>query len=112
MAELGGLVLGYAAGALSTLSPRVLPLLPIILFGVLEQRAWGPLALAAGLSASFAGVGIFLVSLDYSLGIDPTAFRLGAAALILIIASFSWFQRFRTGLLAIAHHHMADRAAH
>jgi cytochrome c-type biogenesis protein len=85
MAELGGLVLGYAAGALSTLSPCVLPLLPIILLGALEQHAWGPLALAAGLSASFAGVGIFLVSLGYSLGIDPTAFRLGVAALILII---------------------------
>src|SRR6516162_10672882 len=38
-----------------------------------------------GLSASFGGVGIFLVSLGYSLGIDPTAFRLGAATLILII---------------------------
>jgi cytochrome c-type biogenesis protein len=85
MVELGGLGLGYAAGALSTLSPCVLPLLPIILFGAIEQHAWGPVALAAGLSASFAGVGIFLVSLGFSLGIDPTAFRLGAAALILII---------------------------
>jgi cytochrome c-type biogenesis protein len=85
MAELGGLALGYAAGALSTLSPCVLPLLPIILFGAIEQHAWGPVALAAGLSVSFASVGIFLVSLGFSLGIDPTAFRLGAAALILII---------------------------
>jgi cytochrome c-type biogenesis protein len=47
MAELGGLALSYAAGALSTLSPCVLPLLPI--------------------------------------SIDPTGFRLGVAALILII---------------------------
>ena len=85
MAELGGIALSYAAGVLSTLSPCVLPLLPIILLGALEQHAWGPVALAAGLSASFAGVGIFLVSLGYSLDIDPTAFRLGVAALILII---------------------------
>jgi cytochrome c-type biogenesis protein len=85
MAGLGGLALSYAAGALSTLSPCVLPLLPIILFGALEQHVWGPVALAAGLSASFAGVGIFLVSLGFSMGIDPTAFRLGAAALILIV---------------------------
>ena len=81
MAELGGLALSYAAGALSTLSPCVLPLLPIILFGALEQHARGPLALAAGLS----GVGIFLVSLGFSMGIDPNAFRLGVAALMLII---------------------------
>jgi cytochrome c biogenesis protein CcdA len=85
MVELGSLALSYAAGLLSTLSPCVLPLLPIILLGALEQHAWGPVALAAGLSASFAGVGIFLVSLGFSLGIDPTAFRLGVAALILII---------------------------
>jgi len=85
MVELGGLTLSYAAGALSTLSPCVLPLLPIILFGALEQHAWGPVALAAGLSASFASVGIFLASLGFSIGIDPTAFRLGVAALMLII---------------------------
>jgi cytochrome c-type biogenesis protein len=85
MTEFGGLALSYAAGALSTLSPCVLPLLPIILFGALEQHAWGPVALAAGLSASFAGAAIFLVSLGFSLGIDPTAFRVGVAALVLII---------------------------
>jgi len=59
--------------------------LPIILFGALEQHAWGPIALAAGLATSFAGVGIFLVSLGFSIGIDPNAFRLGVAALMLII---------------------------
>src|SRR5262245_64099790 len=85
MVELGGLALSYAAGALSTLSPCVLPLLPIILFGALEQHAWGPVALAAGLSASFAGVGIFLASLAFNIGIDPTAVRLGVAALMVII---------------------------
>jgi cytochrome c-type biogenesis protein len=85
MAELVGLALSYAAGALSTLSPCVLPLLPIILFGALEQHAWGPVALAAGLSASFASVGIFLASLGFSIGLDPTAFRLAVAALMLII---------------------------
>ena len=85
MAELVGLALSYAAGALSTLSPCVLPLLPIILFGALEQHAWGPLALAAGLSASFASVGIFLASLGFSIGLDPTAFRLAVAALMLIV---------------------------
>src|SRR5262249_1318539 len=85
MAELGGLAVSYAAGALSTLSPCVLPLLPIILFGALEQHACGPVALAAGLSASFATVGIFLASLGFSIGIDPATFRLGGAALMLII---------------------------
>jgi len=76
------LALGYAAGALSTLSPCVLPILPIVLFGALERHLWGPVALAAGLAASFAGVGIALASFGFSVGIDPETLRLAVAALI------------------------------
>ncbi len=82
MADLGNLALSYAAGALSTLSPCVLPLLPIVLFGVLERHAWGPLALAAGLSVSFAAVGIAIASFGFSIGLDPSTLRLGIAALM------------------------------
>jgi cytochrome c-type biogenesis protein len=76
------LALGYAAGALSTLSPCVLPILPIVLFGALERHPWGPVALAAGLAASFAGVGIALASVGFSVGIDPETLRLAVAALM------------------------------
>ena len=82
MAGVGNLALGYAAGALSTLSPCVLPILPIILFGVIERHALGPLALAAGLSASFAGVGTVIASVGFSIGLDPSALRLAIAALM------------------------------
>ncbi|RXG90393.1 cytochrome c biogenesis CcdA family protein [Bradyrhizobium zhanjiangense] len=82
MVGLGGLGLGYAAGALSTLSPCVLPILPIVLFGVIEQNAWGPLALAAGLSISFAAVGVAIASVGFSIGLDPSMLRLAIAALI------------------------------
>lgn len=76
------LALGYAAGALSTLSPCVLPILPIVLFGAMERHAWGPLALAAGLAASFAGVGIALATIGFSVGIDSSAVRLAVAGLL------------------------------
>jgi cytochrome c-type biogenesis protein len=76
------LALGYAAGALSTLSPCVLPILPIVLFGAIERNVWGPLALAAGLAASFASVGIAVASVGFSIGIDPTILRLVVAALL------------------------------
>ena len=76
------LALGYAAGVLSTLSPCVLPILPIVLFGAIERHAWGPAALAAGLAASFAGVGIALASVGFSVGIDPSVLRLVVAALL------------------------------
>jgi len=76
------LALGYAAGALSTVSPCVLPILPIVLFGAIERHAFAPLALAAGLAASFAGVGIALASIGFSVGIDPSIVRVAVAALL------------------------------
>jgi len=79
---IGNLALGYAAGALSTLSPCVLPMLPIVLFGVIERHAWGPIALAAGLSVSFAVVGVAIASLGFSVGLDPSTLRLAVAALL------------------------------
>ena len=82
MAGLGNLALGYAAGALSTLSPCVLPILPMVLFGVVERHAWGPLALAAGLSTSFAGVGIAIASVGFNIGVDPSTLRLVVAAVL------------------------------
>jgi cytochrome c-type biogenesis protein len=82
MAGLGNLTLGYAAGALSTLSPCVLPILPIVIFGVVDRHAWGPLALAAGLSSSFAGLGIAIASVGFSIGVDPSMLRLAVAAML------------------------------
>jgi cytochrome c biogenesis protein CcdA len=78
----GELALGYAAGALSTLSPCVLPLLPMVLFAAVERHALGPVALAAGLSMSFAGVGIALATAGFSIGLDGASLRLLVAALI------------------------------
>jgi cytochrome c-type biogenesis protein len=82
MTELGRLALGYGAGVLSILSPCVLPLLPIIVFGALELHAWGPVALAAGLSASFVGIGILVASVGFGIGLDPTVLRLAVAVVM------------------------------
>jgi cytochrome c-type biogenesis protein len=79
----GTLILSFGAGALSTLSPCVLPLLPIILFGVLQQNVWGPLALAAGLSVSFAVLGIFIALIGFGIGLDPALVRAGAATVMI-----------------------------
>lgn len=76
------LALGYAAGALSILSPCVLPILPIVLFGAIERHVLGPLALAAGLALSFAGLGIAIASVGLGIGVDQSVLRPVAAALI------------------------------
>ena len=83
MPDIGNLALSYAAGALSTLSPCVLPLLPIVLFGVLEKHAWGPVVLAAGLATSFAVLGTIIASVGFNIGLDPATLRYGIAILML-----------------------------
>jgi cytochrome c biogenesis protein CcdA len=80
---LGTYALSVAAGTLSTLSPCVLPLIPILLGTALAAHRLGPYALAAGLSLSFAVVGIFLASIGASLGLDQTVFRNVAAVLLI-----------------------------
>ncbi len=81
----GTYALGFVAGALSILSPCVLPLVPILLTSAAQAHARGPLALAAGLSLSFAVIGTAVAWAAANLGLDPTAFRIvGAVALALI----------------------------
>lgn len=77
----GTFLLGYLAGALSTLSPCVLPLLPILIATAVTQHRFGPLALAAGLTLSFTVVGVFIATLGASIGLDQGALRQGAALL-------------------------------
>ncbi len=76
--------LGYLAGLLSTLSPCVLPLVPILIGTAAAAHALGPYALALGLMLSFSLVGIFLATLGASLGLDSDTFR-NVAAVILIV---------------------------
>jgi cytochrome c-type biogenesis protein len=80
---IGTYALGYLAGLLSTLSPCVLPLIPILLVSAVGAHRFGPYALALGLALSFSVVGLFLATLGASLGLEASVFR-DVAALILI----------------------------
>lgn len=77
-------LLGYLAGALSTLSPCVLPLLPILIATATAQHRFGTLALAVGLSLSFAVVGVFIATAGAAIGLDQDTLR-GIAALLLVL---------------------------
>lgn len=79
---LGSYGLSFAAGGLSTLSPCVLPILPVILATAVAAHRLGPAALAAGLTLSFTVVGVFLASIGVGLGLDETIFRTVAAVLL------------------------------
>jgi cytochrome c biogenesis protein CcdA len=78
-------VLAFLAGALSLLSPCVLPLLPIVLAAASAQHRLAPLALAGGVALSFTIVGVFIATIGFSLGVDSDMVRrIGGAALALI----------------------------
>jgi cytochrome c biogenesis protein CcdA len=80
---LGSTGFGLAAGALSTLSPCVLPIVPIVLATAAGQHRFGPLALAAGLALSFTAIGLFVATIGFALGFDAGMFRAaGGVALV------------------------------
>ena len=74
--------LSLLAGALSVLSPCVLPLVPIVLASAVVAHRLGPYALAAGLALSFAAMGVLLASVGISLGIDQALLQNIAAAML------------------------------
>jgi len=77
--------LAFLAGLLSILSPCVLPLVPIVLGAAIAAHPLGAVALAAGLATSFTGLGLLLALAGFGIGIDADVFRLGAAAVMVVL---------------------------
>ncbi|UVS88422.1 cytochrome c biogenesis CcdA family protein [Burkholderia glumae] len=75
---------GFAAGTPSTLSPCALPLLPVLAASALSAHRFGNLALAAGLGASFAAVGLFVATVGAAAGLTGDTFRAVAAVLMVV----------------------------
>jgi cytochrome c biogenesis protein CcdA len=82
---LATLGLALLAGMLSTLSPCVLPLLPIVLGAAASEHRLGPVALATGLAASFTAIGLFVATVGFAAGLDTGVFRMVAAILLIAI---------------------------
>jgi cytochrome c biogenesis protein CcdA len=78
--------LSLAAGSLTTLSPCVFPLLPLVLGGALQGSRFAPVAMGVGMTASFAGIGMLLGALGPALGIDADTVRTAGAALLIAFA--------------------------
>lgn len=76
--------LSFLAGTLSTLSPCVLPLVPILVGSAIMAHRFGPFALAAGLASSFTIVGVFIASVGVAIGLDQEVFRNVAATLLIL----------------------------
>lgn len=103
---IGSYGFGLLAGLLSTLSPCVLPILPILLGSATAAHPRAPLALAGGLALSYAVIGTLIASLGASIGLDATIFRNVGAVILgvlgLVLMSTSLQQRFATATSGIS----------
>ena len=103
---LGSYGFGFLAGLLSTLSPCVLPIIPILLGSAVNAHPRAPLALAAGLAISYALIGTTLAWAGSALDIDTSVFRTLGAVLLgllgLVLMSANLQQRFASGTSGFA----------
>jgi cytochrome c-type biogenesis protein len=99
---MGALALALLAGVLSTLSPCVLPLLPIVLGAALTEHRYGPVALAAGVALSYVAVGLFVATIGFAVGLDQDVFRYVAAMLLIAIGAVLLLPRLQDQLAVAA----------
>ena len=114
MVSLPHLGLSLAAGGLTTLSPCVFPLLPLVLGGGLQGNRLAPLAMGLGMTASFAGIGMVLGALSPVLAIESETIRMAGAALLVAFALVMLVpalgERFTQWMLPLASHANAASA--
>lgn len=81
----GHLGLSLLAGSLTTLSPCVFPLLPLVLGGAVQRNRLAPVAMGIGMALSFAMVGVLLGALGSALDIDSESVRLLGAWMLVVL---------------------------
>lgn len=96
------IALSFAAGVLSTLSPCVLPLLPIVLGTAAAEHRFAPMALAGGLALSFTAIGLFVATIGFSLGLDAGLFRNVGAALLIALGVILLFPKLQERITVAA----------
>jgi cytochrome c biogenesis protein CcdA len=76
--------LAFLAGLLSTLSPCVLPLVPILMGTAASTHRFGPYALVCGLMLSFTLVGVSIGSLGTAIGLEADTLRVIGSMLLIL----------------------------
>lgn len=74
--------LSLLAGSLTTLSPCVFPILPLVLGGAVQSNRLAPVAMGIGMAGSFALIGLLLGALGPALGIDSDSVRTFGAVML------------------------------
>ncbi len=102
---------GLLAGILSTLSPCVLPLLPLVIGAATTAGRSGAYWLAGGVATSFTIAGLFVATIGFAIGLDSDLFRTVSAALLTLLgfALISSSIQARLGFAAGAFAEAGDR---
>jgi len=102
-------LLGYAAGLLTLINPCVLPVLPLVLASATQSGKHGPLALAAGMSITFVVLGMIVITVGSSIGLDERLMSQIGAALMVVFGLVLLVPRLNMQF-ALATSGMAERA--
>ena len=77
------LALSVVAGALTTLSPCVFPLLPVVIGGAVQRHRAAPVAMGVGMALTFTVIGLLVGGLGGSLSLSPDDVRRVGAWLLI-----------------------------
>ena len=98
--------LSLLAGSLTTLSPCVFPILPMVLGGAAQGNRLAPLAMGLGMALSFAGIGVALGALGPAIGLDSEHVRNFGAVLLMALGLMMWVpvlnERFAQWMMPLA----------
>ena len=91
----------YLAGALTLINPCVLPPLPIVVATAFQSSRFGPLMLAAGLTLSFAVVGVSVTAFGHLVGVDELLINRVAAVVMILFGAVLLIPRAQAALATL-----------
>lgn len=77
--------LSLVAGTLTSLSPCILPALPLVMGSATQKHRLAPVALVTGLIASFTFLGVLLTAFTGVLGVEASQVTMGASILLIFV---------------------------
>lgn len=84
---LGALGLSIVAGSLTTLSPCVLPILPLVVGGAVQRNKAAPMVMGLGMVVSFSMLGGLVGWLGASIGLNADILRTVGAVLMVLFGA-------------------------
>jgi cytochrome c-type biogenesis protein len=108
------LLLALIGGLLTSLSPCVIPLLPLVVGSAASRHRLGPVALCAGLILSFSVIAVVVTMAIKAFSFDPGTIRFAGALLLLLLGVTSLFpagQEFISGIGGIKAGGLASESA-